>query len=101
MLDAPVNPTMGHPPTHIRQLCAIWLVETWEQVPEALIKKAWKVVNYAKFEDAESSIFIVEHTQNSVVREILESSNREAVDTFLCEDNVCSDDEFVDRNLFV
>ena len=47
VLDAPVNPTTVHPLISSHQLCAIWLVKSWEQVPEALIKKAREVVNYA------------------------------------------------------
>ena len=106
VLDAPVNLTMGHPIIPSHQLCAIWVVKGWEQDPEVLIKKAWEVGNYAKFEylqreNTESSNVIVEHTQHSIVEVILEPSDHEAVENVLCEDNVNSDDEFDDRNLFV
>ena len=42
---------------------------------------------------------IVEHVQNSITQAILEYSDHEAVDKYLCEDNVHYDDEFEDRNL--
>ena len=34
IIDAPMNPTTGHPLIPSRQLCAIWLAKAWEQVPE-------------------------------------------------------------------
>ena len=40
MINAPVNPSTGHPLILSHQLCATWVVSTWERVPEALVKKA-------------------------------------------------------------
>ena len=51
--------------------------------------------------NAESRTVIVDHTQNIVVKAIFESYDHEAVEIFLCEYTVHSDDEFIDRNLFV
>ena len=51
MLDAPVNPASGHPLIPSCQLCTTWVAKAWDNVPETLIKKAWEVGNYAKYED--------------------------------------------------
>ena len=42
---------------------------------------------------------IVEHAQDSIVQAILESSDYEDVENFLCEGNAHCDDEFNDKNL--
>ena len=101
MLDAPVNPASGHPLIPSRQLCAIWVAKAWDIVPE----KSWEVGNCAKHEDlqrrsSDSSIrtVIVEHEKSSIVQAILESSDHEAVDNYLCEDNVNCDEDFDDSN---
>ena len=44
MLDSPVKPTTGHPLIPSRQLCAIWLIKAWDQVPETLIKRLGKLL---------------------------------------------------------
>ena len=103
-LDVPASPTTGHPLTSSRQLCAICLAQSWEQATEALVTMAWKVGNHAKCEDlqqenAESSTVFSEHTQNSIVRVILESSDHEAVENVLYEVNVHSNNDVVDKNL--
>ena len=38
MLDAPVNPAIGHLLTPIHELSAIWIAKGWEEVPENFIK---------------------------------------------------------------
>ena len=42
---------------------------------------------------------IVEHAQNSIVQDILESSDHEAVGNCLCKDNAHCDEEFNNVNL--
>ena len=50
MINTPVNLLTGYPFILSRQLCVTWVVSTWEQVPKALVKKAWVAGNYVAFE---------------------------------------------------
>ena len=50
MLTTPINPRTGHSLRPSRQLCATWVVEVWDKVPEKY-DKSWNVGNYKKFED--------------------------------------------------
>ena len=109
MLNAPANPTTGHPFVPSRQLCAIWVVSAWERVPEALVRKAWTVGNYKTFEELQQSPNeessehdIVIHDQNNIVNIIAEVQNSdELIQHYLAADNVYADSEFDDNNVIV
>ena len=108
MINAPVHPSTGHPFVPSRQLCATWIVKAWERVPEALVKKAWVVGNYAPFEKLQSQDFnesisneIVNYGQNEIVNEITRAtSNDDLLQHFLAPDNIYADSEFCDNNVF-
>ena len=108
MINAPVNPSTGHPLIPSRQLCATWVVSAWERVPEALVKKAWVVGNYVAFEKLQkqdihesASNEIVNSDQIEMIDAITEATgNDDILQHFLAADNVYADSEFCDSNLF-
>ena len=108
MIDAPINPSIEHPFIPSHQLCAIWVVNAWKQVPEALVKKAWVIGNYMPFEKLQSqdineliSNEIVNYNQNNIFEAITQvMSNDNLLQYFLAADNVYADSKFCDDNMF-
>ena len=49
-LNAPTNPTNGHPLAPSCQLLAQWIVKTWAKVPKELVRKSWEVCEYKSTE---------------------------------------------------
>ena len=41
----------GHPKPPSRQLVATWVVETWEEIPEELLKQGWITAGYRTMEE--------------------------------------------------
>ena len=107
MIDAPANPSTGHPFIPSRQLCATWVVSAWERVPEALVKKAWITANYVEFEKLQKedisnsmSSEITNYDQNDLMEEITQAtSDEDLLQHFLAADNVYADSEFCDDNV--
>ena len=58
MLTSPVNPRTGHPMMPSHQLCATWVVEAWDKVPESSAMKAWKVGNYKNYDPFKNQVKI-------------------------------------------
>ena len=102
MLTAPTR--NEHPITPSRQLCATWVVKAWEQIPEALIHKAWELANYKSMEEIERencSREVIELTQDNIIEAIAPVADEQILLHYLSEDNVYDNGEFDDENVVV
>ena len=102
MLTAPTR--NEHPITPSRQLCATWVVKAWEQIPEALIRKAWDLANYKSMEEIERENYsreIIELTEDNIIEAIAPVADEQILLHYLSEDNVYDNGEFDDENVVV
>ena len=102
MLTAPTN-EKGHPLIPSRQLCATWVVQAWEKVPEELICKAWDLANYKTVEEISlencSRREITQFAQQDIVKTLGPVVDETVLMHYLAEDNVYCDKEFCDENV--
>lgn len=100
MLTAPKD-SKGHPIIPSRQLCATWVVEAWEQVPESLICKAWELAKYKSIDEIErednGSKEIEKLSQKDIVDAIAPVVDERILFNYFNEDNVYDVDEFDDE----
>ena len=54
LLNAPEN-DKGQPISPSRQLCAQWAVEAWDEAPEELVAKAWRICGHKSMEEIQDS----------------------------------------------
>lgn len=50
-LTCPTNATTGHPLAPSRQQMAHWIVDSWDEIPADLVKKAWTACGYLPQKD--------------------------------------------------
>ena len=61
-LTCPVNPNNGAPYPPTRQLCARWVVEAWDKIPEELCRNAWTHCGYKSKSELGTGSEMVRHT---------------------------------------
>ena len=101
MLTAPTN-SKGQPIIPSCQLCATWVVQAWDELPNALIKKAWEVANYKSMDDIaneSNNHELTSYTVSQMNDAILPIVDEQIFQNYVAEDSVYDDIEMVDDNV--